>query len=139
MNNDIKQIGTKVYYCNITGNMQDYVKETNFDEDCVIYNELSERGKETIGCLTYAFGEFEYITNGATGYTVDLKTNQLILTFEPLPEIPIDPSRVYLLEGKISILEKENKKLKEVTKDQDNLLVDNAYKITMLEMNLGGK
>lgn len=41
--------------------------------------------------------------------------------------------------NKISTLEAENKQLKEVTKEQDDLLVDNAYKITMLEMNLGGK
>lgn len=40
--------------------------------------------------------------------------------------------------SKISILEAENKELKSITKDQDQLLIDNAYKITMLEMTLGG-
>lgn len=39
---------------------------------------------------------------------------------------------------KIDILELENKELKVVTKEQDKLLVDNTYKISMLEMNLGG-
>lgn len=43
-----------------------------------------------------------------------------------------------ILANKISILEAENKELKSITKDQDQLLIDNAYKITMLEMTLGG-
>lgn len=42
------------------------------------------------------------------------------------------------IESKIDILELENKELKVVTKEQDKLLVDNTYKISMLEMNLGG-
>lgn len=39
---------------------------------------------------------------------------------------------------KIDILEAEKEKLKEASKEQDDLLVENAYKITMLEMKLGG-
>lgn len=39
---------------------------------------------------------------------------------------------------KISTLEAENKKLNEINQEQDQLLVDNAYKITLLEMNMGG-
>lgn len=42
------------------------------------------------------------------------------------------------LEIKIDILEAEKEKLLEITKEQDKLLVDNTYKISMLEMNLGG-
>lgn len=48
------------------------------------------------------------------------------------------PMTVIELQNKISILEAENKELKSITKDQDQLLIDNAYKITMLEMTLGG-
>ena len=51
----IKQSGTKIYYCLLTGNvikiigdMQGYVRETNFDEDYEIYTELKERDKEDI-------------------------------------------------------------------------------------------
>ena len=61
----IKQIGTKIYYCLITGNvikiigdMQGYVKVTSFDEDYEIYPELKERSKETIGLLTFEYGEY---------------------------------------------------------------------------------
>ena len=42
----IKQIGTKIYYCLLTGNIiqiigdcQGYVRETTFDEDYEIYSE----------------------------------------------------------------------------------------------------
>lgn len=41
-------------------------------------------------------------------------------------------------ENKISILQEENYKLNEIAKEQDRLLVDNTYKIVMLEMSLGG-
>lgn len=39
---------------------------------------------------------------------------------------------------KIDILQSEKDKLLQITKEQDKLLVDNTYKISMLEMNLGG-
>ena len=51
----IKQIGTKIYYCLVTGNvikitgdMMGYVKETTFDEDIEIYTELKERDINSI-------------------------------------------------------------------------------------------
>lgn len=72
------------------------------------------------------------IPQGKYPISIDIETSEPI--FEDIPK-----SEIEILESKISILEKENKKLKEVTKEQDNLLVDNAYKITMLQMNLGGK
>lgn len=39
---------------------------------------------------------------------------------------------------KIDLLQAEKEKLLKITKDQDKLLVDNAYKIAILEMNMGG-
>ena len=48
----MKKIGTKIYYCLLTGNaikiigdMQGYVKETTFDEDIEIYTELKKEIK----------------------------------------------------------------------------------------------
>ena len=59
----IKQIGTKVYYCNLTGNVlqiigdsQGYVIETTFDEDYEIYTKLKERDKNSIGLLKFDYG-----------------------------------------------------------------------------------
>lgn len=48
------------------------------------------------------------------------------------------PNEMDVIKKKIDILEAEKEKLLEITKEQDKLLVDNTYKISMLEMNLGG-
>lgn len=59
------------------------------------------------------------------------------LTFSS--EKPIDGElELNCIKDKIDILEAEKEKLLEITKEQDKLLVDNTYKISMLEMNLGG-
>lgn len=67
--------------------------------------------------------------------------------YEKLPQTQEDmiKNKIDILEQqdkeskhKISILEADNKKLNEVTKEQDQLLVDNAYALKLLEMNMGG-
>ena len=116
----IKQLGTKIYYCNITGNvikvigdMQGYVKETTFDEDCEIYEELYERNIETIGLLTFEYGEYPILSKNSTGVMVDLETKELIFSYEPIPTPPPPPTWEEEMENKISILEAENENLKE--------------------------
>lgn len=42
------------------------------------------------------------------------------------------------IESKIDILEAENLRLKEVEKEQDKMIMDNAYKMTILEASMGG-
>ena len=61
----IRQIGTKIYYCLVTGNvikiigdMQGYVKKTSFEDDYEIYTELKERDINTIGLLTLEYGKY---------------------------------------------------------------------------------
>ena len=85
----MKQIGTKVYYCLVTGNvikiigdMQGYVKETSFDEDIEIYTELKERDKDSIGLLQFEYGEYPKLSKDITGVMVDLETKQLIFSYE---------------------------------------------------------
>lgn len=143
--NNIKQIGAKVYYCNLTGNVlkvigdsQGHVKETTKEQDREIYAELKERKDETIELVQYEYGEYPRLSLNSTGCFFDLDKQELIFTYDSLPEEPQEPDRVDLLEDKISILIEENEQLKEVTKEQDKLLVDNTYKIAMLEMNSGG-
>lgn len=103
----IKQIGTKIYYCLFTGNvikiigeMQGCVNETTFDEDYEIYKELNERNKSTIGLIKYSYGDFS--SNGATSIMVDLETNEVMFTYETLPEIQQGPN----LEERVVRLEK---------------------------------
>ena len=116
----IKQIGTKIYYCLLTGNvikiigdMQGYVRETSLDEDIEIYTELKERDKDTIGLLIFEYGEYPKLSQSSTGVIVNLETKELIFSYDELPQEPIEPTEIEIMQDKISILEAENKALKE--------------------------
>ena len=114
----IKQIGTKIYYCLLTGNvikiigdMQGYVKETTFDEDIEIYTELKERDINTIGLLQFEYGEYPKISQNASGVIVDLETKELIFSYEELPTPPQEPTEIEIMQEKISQLEEKINKL----------------------------
>lgn len=116
----MKQIGTKIYYCLLTGNvikiigdMQGYVKETSFDEDVEIYTELKEREKDSMGLLTFEYGEYPKLSKDSTGVMVNLETKELIFNYEELPTPPQEPTEIEIIQSKISILEVENKTLRE--------------------------
>ena len=116
----INQIGTKIYYCLLTGNvikiigdMQGYVKETTFDEDIEIYTELKERNRGSIGLLTFNYGEYPKLSQSSTGVMVNLETKELIFSYNELPQEPQEPTEIEIIQEKISILEAENKILKE--------------------------
>ena len=135
----IKQIGTKIYYCIITGNVikiigdcQGYVKETTFDEDLEIYTELKERDINTIGLLQFNYGEYPKLSKNSSGVIVDLETKELIFSYEELPAEPIEPTWEEQMESKISILEAENEALKQelsITQDAVNELIFNSLNI----------
>ena len=132
----IKQIGTKIYYCLLTGNIiqvigdcQGYVRETTFDEDYEIYSELKEREKSSIGLLTFNYGEYPKLSKGSTGVMVNLETKELIFSYEELPTPPQEPTEIEKIKEKISILEEENKILKQelsITQDAVNELIFNS-------------
>lgn len=132
----IKQIGTKIYYCLLSGNIiqiigdcQGYVKETTFDEDIEIYSELKERNRGSIGLLTFNYGEYPKLSKGSTGVMVNLETKELIFSYEELPQEPIEPTEIEIMQEKISILEAENETLKQelsITQDAVNELIFNS-------------
>ena len=132
----IKQIGTKIYYCLLTGNVikiigdcQGYVKETTFNEDIEIYTELKERDINTIGLLTFNYGEYPKLSQNSTGVMVDLETKELIFSYDELPQEPQEPTELEIIQEKISILEAENKILKQelsITQDAVNELLFSA-------------
>ncbi len=81
---NMKQIGTKIYYCNLTGNIlqitgdiQGYVKETTFDEDCEIYQQLKDKNKKTIGLIQMEYGKYDKLSENSTGVRVNLETKEL--------------------------------------------------------------
>lgn len=135
----MKQIGTKIYYCLLTGNVikiigdcQGYVRETTFDEDYEIYTELKERNRGSIGLLTFNYGEYPKLSKGSTGVMVDLETKELIFSYEELPTQPQEPTEIEKIKEKISILEAENKTLKQelsITQDAINELIFNSLNI----------
>ena len=132
----IKQIGTKIYYCLLTGNIiqiigdcQGYVRETTFDEDYEIYTELKERDKSSIGLLTFEYGEYPKLSKNSTGVIVNIETKELIFSYEELPTPPQEPTKIELIQEKISILEAENETLKQelsITQDAVNELIFNS-------------
>ena len=110
----IKQIGTKIYYCLLTGNvikiigdMMGYVKETSFNEDIEIYTELKERDINTIGLLQFEYGEYPKLSQNASGVMVDLDTKELIFSYEELPQIPQEPTEFELMQEEIKALKEE--------------------------------
>ena len=135
----MKQIGTKIYYCLLTGNVikiigdcQGYVRETTFDEDYEIYTELKEREKSSIGLLTFEYGEYPKLSQNSTGVMVNLETKELIFSYEELPTPPKEPTEIEIIQEKISILEAENKTLKQelsITQDAINELIFNSLNI----------
>ena len=131
----VKQIGTKIYYCLLSGNVikivgdcQGYVRETTFDEDYEIYSELKEREKSSIGLLQFEYGEYPKLSKDSTGVMVNLETKELIFSYEELPTPPQEPTEIEIIQEKISILEAENETLKQelsITQDAVNELIFN--------------
>ena len=110
----MKQIGAKIYYCLLTGNivkiigdMFGYVKETTFNEDIEIYTELKERDKDSIGLLTFEYGEYPKLSQNATGVMVDLETKELIFSYDELPQEPIEPTEIEIMQNEIKELKEE--------------------------------
>ena len=114
----MKQIGTKIYYCLVTGNvikiigdMIGYVRETTFNEDIEIYTELKERDINTIGLLQFEYGEYPKLSKDSTGVMVNLETKELIFSYEELPTPPQEPTEIEIMQEKISQLEEKINKL----------------------------
>ena len=110
----IKQIGTKIYYCLLTGNvikiigdMMGYVKETSFNEDIEIYKELKERDRDSIGLLQFNYGEYPKLSKNSTGVVVDLESKELIFTYEELPQEPQEPTELEIMQNEIKALKEE--------------------------------
>ena len=129
----IKRIGTKIYYCLVTGNvikiigdMQGYVRETTFDDDYEIYTELKERDRETIGLLQFEYGEYPKLSKDSTGVMVDLENKELIFSYEELPQEPIEPTWKEQMENKISILSEQNDQ-------QEEIIASLTYELMMLQ------
>lgn len=141
----IKQLGTKVYYDNQTGNilqivgdMTGYVVETTFEQDIITYNSLKDINREIIGLLQFEYGEYFKLSEGSTGVRVNLETKELEFTYEELPQEPQKPTEIKIIQDKISILEAENENLKlEQEKQNEEILTNMLANTEIFEMVLG--
>lgn len=130
----IKQIGSKIYYCNITGNvikiicdMRGYIKETSKEEDFKIYSELKERNPNTVDLIQLEYGEYKKLSKESTGVKVDLENKKLIFTYDHLSKEPNEPTEIEKLNLKID-------ELTEAQKQQDKILLENSLKLAMLDI-----
>lgn len=129
---NIKQIGTKVYYSNPTGNvikiigdMMGFVKETTFEQDYKIYKELNEMEVETIGLIELEYGEYSKLSANSTGVSVNLETKELQFTYEPLPEIPQEPTEMENLQSEVVTLKDTVEQVKQENADLHFELMSN--------------
>lgn len=143
----IKQIGTKIYYCLLTGNIiqiigdcQGYVRETTFDEDYEIYAELKEREKSSIGLLIFEYGEYPKLSQNSTGVMVNLKTKELIFNYDELPQEPQEPQEPTEIE-KIKIEQEQQNKdiLINMLATTEMYEINRSLNISTLESDSEGK
>lgn len=124
------QIGRKIYFDKITGNvivdkgeMQSDVRETTQAEDFVSYVALAERVPETVGVVQLEYGQYDQDFAECNGYRVNITTKTLEFSY-PDPSIPVEEP-VYQKPLTEQILELETK--------TDNAIIE----LTML-IALGG-
>ena len=108
------KLGTKIYYCLVSGNIIQiigdrfgFINETSFEEDINMYTRLNERNRETIGLLQFEYGEYPELSQGSTGAMVNLETKELIFSYEELPQEPIKPTEIEIMQNEIKVLREE--------------------------------
>ena len=111
----MKRVGTKIYYCNKTGNIIliigqriNYVNDTTKEEDFVTYTLLQERVPETVGCIQLPYGHGEYKNQFTTGRCIgfDLETKELLFDFNPQEQLEELKTREQLTQ-EITILQQQ--------------------------------
>ena len=138
-------IGTKLYFCALTGNLLQYVgdmegclTESTLEQDLIAYESLQGRTIESLIINKFEWGEYSKLSKGATGVKLDLETKELIFSYEELPQEPQEPTEIEIIQEKISILEAENEKLKiEQEQQNEEILVNMLANTEMFEMILG--
>lgn len=88
------QIGRKIYYEKITGNVivdtgerSGLVSETTMEEDFSNYKVLSERNPDTVGLLRLDYGAYSLEFRTCNGYKVNTETSELEFSY-PDPNAP---------------------------------------------------
>lgn len=93
------QVGRKVYFDKITGNviqdtgeMMGDVRETTIEEDFKSYVSLTERVGDTVGVLKLEYGQFREDFAQCNGYRVNPETLELEFSYpDPSNPEPVQP------------------------------------------------
>ena len=132
-----KFFGSRVYYLKENGNVafktgqaEGWVTEIKPEQDWEIYEELKKYTKESLDYIQLKYDEFKTEFAECTGYYVDVAKKKIVFEYgekpEP-PEVPQTPS----LHERVGKLE-TNEKI------QEDMIVDNAYRVALLELSAQG-
>ena len=129
--------GSRVYYLKENGNVvfktgqaKGWVIEITPEQDWEIYEELKKYTKESLDFIQLQYDEFETEFNECTSYRVNIETKKLEFEYGEKPSPPEVPQTPTIHE-RMETQEKANKA-------QDDLILDNAYRVALLELNAQG-
>ena len=132
-----KFFGSRVYYLKENGNVvfktgqaEGWVTEITPEQDWEIYEELKKYTKESLDYIQLKYDEYSTEFAECTSYKVNIETKKLEFDYTPKPEPPGVPQTPTIHE-RMETQEKANKA-------QDDLILDNAYRVALLELNAQG-
>lgn len=132
-----KFFGSRVYYLKENGNVvfktgqaEGWVIEIKPEQDWKIYTELQKYTKESLDFIQLKYDEFKTEFAECTSYHVDVAKKEIVFEYGEKPnppEVPVAPT----IHERMETQEKANKA-------QDDLILDNAYRVALLELNAQG-
>lgn len=138
-----KYIGKRIFFLKNNGTvilevgeMEGWVIEPEKDFDKALeeaykyYAELSKYNKEVVDFIDLEFGEFKTEFAEMTSYKIDVATRKPVFEYGEKPNPPEIPQTPTIHE-RMETQEKANKA-------QDDLILDNAYRVALLELNAQG-
>lgn len=132
-----KFFGSRVYYLKTNGNVvfktgqaEGWVIEIKPEQDWEIYEELKKYTKESLDYIQLEYDEFKTEFSECTGYYVDVAKKEIVFEYGEKPNPPEIPQTPTIHE-RMDTQEKANKA-------QDDLILDNAYRVALLELNAQG-
>ncbi len=132
-----KYFGSRVYYLKENGNVvfktgqaEGWVIEIKPEQDWEIYTELQKYTKESLDFIQLQYDEFKTEFAECTSFHVDVAKKEIVFEYGEKPNPPEIPQTPTIHE-RMETQEKANKA-------QDDLILDNAYRVALLELNAQG-
>lgn len=129
----LKENGTVILE---VGEMEGWVVEPEKDFDKALeeaykyYAELSKYNKEVVDFIDLEYGEYKTEFAEMTSYKIDVATRKPTFEYGEKPNPP-EVSIAPTIHERMDTQEKANKA-------QDDLILDNAYRVALLELNAQG-